>query len=87
MDLHSAHVSVKTREDDLPAIGASIDGTENVVGHEIAIKVLNVCGRHVLARVGVLDLNVETNVAWNLLEQLCTKNSSKVSTTCTFGLS
>ena len=68
--LHCAHVRIKTREDDFSSVGAAVDSSEDEVGHEVPIVVVNVRGGHVLARVGVLDFNVETYVTRYLLEQL-----------------
>ena len=67
---HCAHVSIETREYDLSAIGTTVDGSEYVISEEVAIEILDVGGGHVLAGIWILDLDVEANVARNLLEQL-----------------
>ena len=75
---HCAHVWVKAGEDDLPPVGAAVDCAENVVGHEVAIVVVNLRGGHVLPGTGVLDLNVESNVTWDFLEQLHVETHSSI---------
>ena len=67
---HCAHVRVETRKDDLSSVGATIDRSKDVVGHEIAVVVVNVSGGHVLEGTGVLDLDIEANVTRELLKQL-----------------
>ena len=67
---HCTHVSIETREYNLSAIRTTVDSSEDIISEEVAIEVVEMGRGHVLAGIGILDLDVETNVTRYLLEQL-----------------
>ncbi len=69
-DLHGTHVSIETREYDLPGSSMEEHSGENEISHHVSIKKREVVFVSFPFWNRVLDFNIEPHIARNRLEQL-----------------